>query len=332
MRRLIKAAMLAALTGTALVSCAPSTPKTETAATSTQAAETQPTETQAMAPSKTGYADVNGIKLYHEIYGSGEPMVLIHGGLTTIGEMQSWIRPLAKSRQVIAVEMQGHGHTADTDRPMSWDQMADDVAALLDELKIPTADLVGHSFGGASAIRAAIRHPDKVRRLVVVSAPAARSAWYPEVQKGMGEVSAAMAESMMQTPTGKLTKDWPEPQRFPKFLDKLGKMMSTDYDWSADVKKLPMPVMLVFTDNDSVSQKHIAEFFALLGGGVKEPGWQNTQLSKARLAIVPGYSHYNFISSPEIAPIIDKYLADPLANPTTGAAAASQVAPDNTKQ
>jgi pimeloyl-ACP methyl ester carboxylesterase len=136
---------------------------------------------------------------------------------------------------------------------------------------------------------------------------------------------------MMQTPTGKFSKQWPEPQRFPQFLDKMGKMMGASYDWSADVKKLPMPVMLVFADNDSVSQKHIAEFFALLGGGVKEPGWQNTQLSKARLAVVPGYSHYNFVSAPELAPIICKYLADPLTNPPAGAAAASQAAPERTK-
>ena len=98
----------------------------------------------------SGYADVNGIKLYHEIYGQGEPLVLIHGGLTTIGEMQGWVQPLAKTRQVIAVEMQGHGRTADTDRPMSFATMGDDIAALLDHLKIPKADVVGHSFGGAS--------------------------------------------------------------------------------------------------------------------------------------------------------------------------------------
>src|SRR3954454_22620883 len=105
-----------------------------------------------------------------------------------------------------------------------------------------------------------------------------------------------------------------EPQRFPQFLDKFGKMMSEDYDWSAELSKMSMPVLLVFADNDSVSQKRIAEFFALLGGGVKEPGWLNTQLSKSRLAVVPGYSHYNFISSPEAPKIIGKFLADPLTN------------------
>ena len=274
---------------------------------------------------------MNGIRLYHEIYGEGEPLVLIHGGLTTIGEMQGWVRPLAKTWQVIAVEMQGHGRTADTDRPMSFTTMGDDIAALLESRKIPKADLVGHSFGGASAIRAAIQHPEKVRRLVVISSPYARSGWYPEAQRGMSQVGAAMAENMMQTPTGKFSKEWPEPQRFPQFLDKMGKLMSEDYDWSTDITKLPMPALLVFADNDSVSQKHVAKFFALLGGGMKEPGWLNTQLSKSRLAVVPGYSHYNFITSAEVPQIIGKFLADPLTNPTTGATPASQAARDLSK-
>jgi pimeloyl-ACP methyl ester carboxylesterase len=210
---------------------------------------------------------------------------------------------------------------------MSFATMGDDIAALLDSLRIPKTDLVGHSFGGASAIRAAIRHSHKVRRLVVISSPYARSGWYPEAQEGMSQVGAGMAENMMQTPTGKFSKQWPEPQRFPQFLDKMGKMMSEDYDWSADIAKLPMPVLLVFADNDSISQKHVAQFFALLGGGVKEPGWLNTRLSKSRLAIVPGYSHYNFMTSPEVPQIVGKFLADPLTIPPAGGAAASQVAP-----
>jgi pimeloyl-ACP methyl ester carboxylesterase len=172
--------------------------------------------------------------------------------------------------------MQGHGRTADKDRPMSFATMGDDIAALLDHLKIPKADLVGHSFGGATAIRAAIQHPDKIRRLVVISSPYAKSGWYSEAQQGMSRISASMSENMMQTPTGQLSRQWPEPQRFPQFLDKVGRMMSEDYDWSADIAKLSLAVLLVFADNDSISQKHVAEFFALLGGGVQEPGWQNT--------------------------------------------------------
>src|SRR5579863_3137668 len=269
-----------------------------------------------MKPASCGYAAVNGIKLYHEIYGQGDPLVLIHGGLTTIDQMQGWVQPLARTQQVIAVEMQGHGRSADTDRPMNFTVMGDDIAALLDHLRVPSADLVGHSFGGASALRAAIQHPDKVRRLVVISSPAARSGWFPEARLGMSQVSAAMAENMMRTPTGQFSLGWPEPQRFPKFLDKMGRTLSEDYDWSKDIAKLPMPVLLVFADNDSISQSHIAEFFALLGGGVREPGWLNTQLSQSRLAVVPGYSHYNLLSSPEVPQIVGKFLADPLTNPS----------------
>src|SRR5580692_1795687 len=147
---------------------------------------------QIIKPVSSGYAAVNGIKMYHECYGEGEPLVLIHGGLTTIGQMQGWVQPLAKARRVIAVEMQGHGRTADTDRPMSFPTMGDDIAALLDQLNIQKADLVGHSFGGASALRATIQHRDKVRRLVVISSPSARSGWYPEAQRGMSQVSAAL--------------------------------------------------------------------------------------------------------------------------------------------
>lgn len=277
-----------------------------------------------MEPIRSGYAEVNGIQLYHEVYSQGEPLVLIHGGLTTIGQMQGWTATLAKTRQVIAVEMQGHGHTADTDRPMNYSTLGDDIAAVLDYLSIPAADLVGHSFGGATAIRAAIQHPGKVRRLVVISAPHARSAWYPEARQGMSQVGASMAPNMMQMPAAQLSQQWPEPQRFPQFLDKMGKLLSQDYDWSAEISSLPMPVLLVFSDNDSISQKHVAEFFALLGGGISEPGWLNTHLSKSRLAVVPGYSHYNFITSPEVPEIICRFLDDPLTNPPQGVAAASK--------
>lgn len=278
-----------------------------------------------MNPTSSGYADINGIKLYHEIHGRGEPLVLIHGGLTTIAEMRTWIEPLATTRRVIAVEMQGHGHTADTDRPMRFSTLGDDIAALLDWLDISAADVAGHSFGAACAIRAAIQHSARVRRLIVISSPAIRSGWYPEAREGMSQVGAAMAGNMMQTPTGQLSKQWPDPGRFPHFLDKMGKLLGEDYDWSAEISTLPMPVQLVFADNDSVSQRHVADFFALLGGGVQEPGWMNTKLSRSRLAVVPGYSHYNFLMSPEVPQIVARFLADPLADHAPGASAASQV-------
>jgi len=278
-------------------------------------------------PVSGGFADVNGIRLYHEIYGDGDPLVLLHGGLMTIDDMSTPLEVFAKTHRVIAVELQGHGRTADTDRPFSFETMGDDIAALLTQLDIARADIVGLSLGAAVGLRAAIQHPEKVRRLVVISSPYAKSGWYPEAQQGMGQIRGAMATHLMQTPTGRYSTQWPDPQRFPQFLDKMGKTLGGSYDWSADVKKLPMPVMLVFADNDSVSQKHVAEFFALLGGGVKEPGWQNTQLSKARLAVVPGYSHYNFVNAPELAPIVCNYLDDPLTGAPARAAAASLAAP-----
>ena len=183
---------------------------------------------------------MNSIKLYHEVYGQGETLVLIPGRLTTIGEIEKWVQALAKTRQVIAAEMPGHGRPADTDRPRSFATMGDDIAALLNYLEIPRADLVGNSFGGASAIRAGIRHPDKVRRLVVLLA--------------LCQVRLVSRGAERHEPDQRVN----------------GR------------KQLVIPVLLVFADNDSVSQKHMAEFFALLGGGVKEPGWLNTQLSNSR--------------------------------------------------
>jgi pimeloyl-ACP methyl ester carboxylesterase len=281
----------------------------------------------ALKPGSNGFLDVNGIKLWHEIYGQGEPLVLLPGGLMTIPEMMAIGAPLAQHRQVIALELQGHGHSAQTDRPLSFETAGNDVAAVIAKLGLARADVVGLSFGGAVALRAAIQHPDTVRRLVVISSGYARRGWYPEAQRGMASVSAALADTMKDTPTGKLSRDWSQPERFGQFLDKMGKLLAEDYDWSADVKRLPMPVMLVYADHDSLSQAHIAEFFALLGGGITEPGWQNTKFTKARLAVVPGYSHYNFATALEIAPLVDKFLADPMTGTSTGAAAASTASP-----
>lgn len=282
---------------------------------------------KAPGPAATGLLDVNGIKLWHEIYGDGEPLVLLHGGLMTIPEMMTIAAPLAKHRKVIALELQGHGRSPDTARPITFETLGNDVAAVIDKLGFRQADVAGLSLGGAVALRTAIQHPSKVRRLIVISSGYARRGWYPEAREGMASVGAALADTMKEMPTAKFSRDWPEPERFPQLLDKLGKLLGQDYDWSAEIKQLPMPVMLVFADHDSLSQAHIAEFFALLGGGITEPGWQNTRFTRARLAVIPGYSHYNFISSPEIAPAIDKFLADPLTGTSPGPAA-SAAAPD----
>ena len=324
MSRQIMATVLAVLAGSMLAACERPAPPEQ------QAAATQPAANQERAvpiePSKSGYADVNGIRLYHEIYGAGEPLVLLPGGLMTIPEMAPLVQALADERQVIAVELQGHGRTADTDRPLRLKTMGDDVAALIEHLGLGRADLVGYSLGADVALRAAIQHPDRVRRLVVLSTPYAFSGWYPTVQVGMAQVDSKLAEQLKETPTGVASRDWPQPERFPQFLDKLGAMMAEDYDWSAEIRRLQMPVMLIYADHDAISTRHIAEFFALLGGGLEDPGWQDTKLTNARLAIVPGYSHYNFYTAPELAPTIAKFLADPLTKPQGGDAAAASKA------
>lgn len=295
----------------AAVACA-SQPKSSTVPAASAADARTVEADQKLEPTTQGFLEVNGTRIWHEIYGRGEPVVMLHGGFMTNVEMQPWIQPLARERQVIALEMQGHGHTPDTDRPLALETLGDDVAAVIEKLGHAQADVIGYSFGADCGLRAAIQHPERVRRLVVISTAFKKSGWYPEAQKGMGEVNAEMADSFKDWPTGKLAQSWPEPERFPQFLTKMGAMMKKDYDWTADVKKLSMPVMLVFADHDSVSQRHVADFFALLGGGVEEPGWIETKMTNARLAVVPGYSHYNFLSSKEVAPLIAKFLADPM--------------------
>ena len=151
---------------------------------------------------KTGgnYAEVNGIRLYYEVHGAGEPLVLLHGGLGAV-EMFGEVLPLlAEGRQVVAVDLQAHGRTADIDRPLGYEAMADDLAALIEHLGFERADFMGYSLGGGAALQTAIRHPGAVRKLVVVSTPFKRDGWYPEVLAGMGQMGPEAAEPMKATP------------------------------------------------------------------------------------------------------------------------------------
>jgi pimeloyl-ACP methyl ester carboxylesterase len=290
-------------------------------------AEVKEQKTMKIKPTSTGFLKVNGIELWHEIYGEGQPLVLLHGGLMTIPEMAPLIEPLAKHRRVIALELQGHGRSPDTDRPLALKTCGDDVGAVIDALGLKQADVAGYSFGAEVALRAAIQHPNKVRRLIVISTPFAKRGWYRKAQEGMATVNASLAAAMKDTPAGQFAQRWPKPERFGQFLDKMGEMLVEDYDWKREVEALRMPVMLIYADHDSVSTAHIAEFFALLGGGISEPGWEKTQFTNARLAIIPGYSHYDFMTSTEIPPLMEKFLAAPkivmTCAPSVAAAAAT---------
>jgi pimeloyl-ACP methyl ester carboxylesterase len=272
-----------------------------------------PAQTDMSTASKSGYAPVNGLKMYYEAYGSGQPLILLHGGLGAI-EMFSGILPaLSKGRQVIAVDLQAHGRTADIDRPLSYQAMADDVAALIRYLKLEKADVMGYSVGGEVAVRIAIQHPEVVRKAVVVSAAFRRDGWYSDVLKEMAKTGADSAAKMKQTPIHQLYSQLaPKPEDWSVLHTKLGEMLRQDYDWSKDISAIKAPVLLVFGDADAVRTAHAVQFFELLGGGKKDGGWDGSRISDARLAILPGLTHYTIFSSPELAAVVGPFLDAPI--------------------
>ena len=261
---------------------------------------------------KTGYAPVNGLRLYYEIHGAGEPLILLHGGLGAT-EMFGRILPLLSStRRVIAVDLQAHGRTADIDRPLTFEAMAGDIAALIRYLGIDKAGVMGYSLGGGVALRIAVQHPGVVKKLVLVSTAFERDGWYPEIVAGMARVGAGSAEPMKQTPMYQLyARIAPKPADWPVLLTKIGELLGKDYDWSKDVAAIKAPTMLVFGDADAVRTAHAVRFFELLGGGQKDGGWDGSGMSNARLAILPGLTHYNIFSSPALASAVTPFLDAP---------------------
>lgn len=281
----------------------------------TQAQEPQgESAMQELAPASSGYAEAaEGLRLYYEIYGEGEPIVVLAGGLMPIRTTAQITGPLAERRQVIAIDLEGHGRTGLRDTPMSHERNGDDVAAVLHHLGIAQADVAGYSHGGDASIWMAIQHPEMVRSLIVIATAFARDGWYPEAQEGMSAVDGSLAEQMKGTP---IFEGYGHPDQFPLFLDRMGDLMRKDWNWREQVRALKMPVLLIFADHDSVSMQHIAEFFALFGGGIREPGWIDPQFSCARLAIIPGYSHYNLGQGPEVAQVIEGFLTQPTSKAT----------------
>ena len=261
-------------------------------------------------PSKSGRVQANGIDYYYEIHGSGEPLLLLHGGLGSMDMFRSSLLPaLAKTRQVIAVDLQGHGRTTLGDRPIDLVEIGNDLAQVLDQLGIKQVDVAGYSFGGGAGLRLAIQHPSVVRRLAVISAPYAQNGFFPEMLPQQAAVGSAMAEQMKETPMYKsYVAVAPNPKDFPRLLDRMGEYMRRPYDWSEEVKKLSIPVMLVYGDADMVRPEHIVQFYQLLGGGLKDAGWQREHMSRARLAIIPDVTHYEMFLSPTLAPTILPFL------------------------
>jgi pimeloyl-ACP methyl ester carboxylesterase len=254
----------------------------------------------------TGYAPVNGLKMYYEIHGSGDPVVLLHGAFMTItNNWSGWIGELSKTRKVIAVEMQGHGRTADIPRDITYENLADDVAALLDHLKIPRADLIGYSMGGAVAMQCAIRHPDKVRKVVVISS------WFRRdgvVKEGLDALAKLTADAFKGSPIeAEYKKLSPTPDDFPKFVKRLLATSSKGHDIGTDqLKASTAPMFFIHGDADGVRLEHVAEMFRLKGGEIHG---DIKPRSASRLAILPDTTHVTLMQRmPVIVPMVNDFL------------------------
>ncbi|MCO5152487.1 MULTISPECIES: alpha/beta fold hydrolase [unclassified Shinella] len=260
-----------------------------------------PLQGEAGKPDKAGHLTVNGIDYYYEIRGEGEPLLLLHGGLGQIEMFGANLKTLQEKRQVIGVDLQGHGRTPLGTRPIDLPAIGADMAELVEKLGYDKVDVLGYSFGGGVALHMAAVAPDRVRRLVIASAPFARNGFFPEMLPQQAAVSGAMAEMMKETPMYKsYAAVAPDVSAFPKLLDAMGAAMRVDYDASDAVAKLAMPVMLVFGDSDMIRPEHIVEFYQKLGGGLKDAGWMREHMSKNRLAILPGLTHYEIFAAPAL--------------------------------
>ncbi len=253
------------------------------------------------------HASVNDLKIYYEDYGAGEPLILLHGGVGGLEMFGPNLPALAKTRRVIAVDLQAHGRTADIDRPLRFESMADDIAALITQLGLNRSDVMGYSLGGGVALQLAIRHPAVVGKLVLVSTAFRRNGFYPEVLKNFDQMGPETAKFMKHSPLYELYPgvDWPQ------LFAKLGDLVRLDYDWSRQVSLIESPVLIVFADADAIRLAHIMDFFQLLGGGKQDAGLDGTARPANELAVLPGLTHYNIASSPVLGKVVAPFLDAP---------------------
>ncbi len=259
------------------------------------------------------YADVNGIHLYYEIHGTGKPVIMLHGGFGSFDMFSTLAPTLAQNHQVIGVDLYGHGRTALTDRPIDFEQMADDIAGLIDHLGLEKADLLGFSLGGAVALQTAIRHPERINKLVLISTVFKRTGWHPEMRAGM---TAFAPEFFMGTPIYDAYKSVaPKPEDFSRLVLSMRDALSQDYDWTAQVSALKPRTLIIAGDADGLPPAHAVEFFTLLGGGLQDAGWNGEHLIPSQLAILPGATHYNMLFQtdlllPVLAPFLEEKRAE----------------------
>jgi pimeloyl-ACP methyl ester carboxylesterase len=260
---------------------------------------------------ESGYAPVNGLEMYYEIHGEGEPLVLLHGAyMTTDLNFGQMLPALAENRQVIAIEQQGHGHTGDVDRPLTYPQMADDTAALLRHLEIDQADVLGYSMGGNIALELAVRHPDLVRKLVVISAAYNREGWYPDMYESIEHITPEMFTGSGLPET--YAEVAPDPDGWPILVEKL-KTLDLEFigNTAEEIQAITAPMLIMIGDSDSVRPDSALELFKLLGGGVNG---DLTGLPNAQLAVIPGSTHISVLlqHSAWLLPMIEEFLGAPM--------------------
>lgn len=251
---------------------------------------TESASSPASVPAETGYAPANGLTMYYEIHGEPSekpPVLLLHGAYMSTGTFGPFLAGLAANRRVIVPDLQGHGRTADIDRPISYEAMADDCAALLNHLGIAQVDAVGYSMGGATAIQLAIRHPELVRALVPISAGYRHDGMQPDLLAMLPHMSPdALAGSPMETTYREIA---PNPDGFPTLARKLIELDTTDFAWDAGIPTIAAPTLIVAGDADASYVEHAVAMFRLLGGGAMG---DFAGIPKVRLAILPGTAHF----------------------------------------
>ncbi|WP_119459975.1 alpha/beta fold hydrolase [Rhodospirillaceae bacterium SYSU D60014] len=240
--------------------------------------------------------EVNRMQMYYETSGEGDPLIVLHGAYMNIPSMGAIIPMLAKTHKVYALELQGHGRTTDIDRPITYPNLADDVAAFMDTVGLEKADVFGYSMGAAAGLQLAIRHPEKVNKLVAASVSYDASGWQPEFQAFIPQMTVEMFVNMpFAEDYRKLAAD---PDGFPALVEKLIALEHEPMAWEDDVKALKTPVLIITGDADVTTLEHSVAMFRLLGGGVM--GDMGKPLPASRLAVMPATSHTAIIKQPDL--------------------------------
>lgn len=260
----------------------------------------------AFAEAQGSRVAVNGMQMYYEVSGSGDPLVVLHGAYMNIPSMGAIIPKLAETHKVYAVEFQGHGRTTDIDRPITYPALADDVAAFMDAAGLKKADVFGYSMGAAAALQLAIRHPDRVNKLVAASVAYDVEGWQPAFREFIPQMTVEMFVDMPVF-TEAYRKLAANPDGFPELVRKLIALEKEPMAWEADVKALKTPVLIITGDADVATLEHSVALFRLLGGGGM--GDMGQPLPASRLAVLPATSHTAVIGQTDLlAAVIEPFL------------------------